>query len=186
MRQALRPGVLGKPRGSVWRGRCEGGLGWGTHVNPWLFHFNVWQNSLQIKKINKFKKNKKKKRRFSDLSLLFFGTLHSDGYYLPITPLPVTLFFSQLFVRSTQTTILPCCTLFSPLGMVLITTSCTMLRTFFHSSSGTLSDLNPWIYLTLLLYNHKGFMSYPDGLVVFPAFFNLSMNFAIRSSWSGP
>ena len=24
--------------------------GWGTHVNPWLFHFNVWQNSLQIKK----------------------------------------------------------------------------------------------------------------------------------------
>ena len=21
-----------------------------THVNPWLFHFNVWQNSLQIKK----------------------------------------------------------------------------------------------------------------------------------------
>ena len=27
-----------------------GGSGWGTHVNPWLFHFNVWQNSLQIKK----------------------------------------------------------------------------------------------------------------------------------------
>ena len=33
-----------------WRGRWEGGSGWGTHVNPWLFHFNVWQNSLQIKK----------------------------------------------------------------------------------------------------------------------------------------
>ena len=28
-------------------------FGWGTHVNPWLFHFNVWQNSLQIKKKKK-------------------------------------------------------------------------------------------------------------------------------------
>ena len=46
----LWPGALGKPRGSGWRGRWEGGLGWGTHVNPWLFHFNVWQNSLQKKK----------------------------------------------------------------------------------------------------------------------------------------
>ena len=25
-----------------WRGRREGGLGWGTHVNPWLIHVNVW------------------------------------------------------------------------------------------------------------------------------------------------
>ena len=47
MRQALRPGVLGRPWGIVWRGRWEGGSGWGTHVNPWLFHFNVWQNPLQ-------------------------------------------------------------------------------------------------------------------------------------------
>ena len=35
------------PRGIGWRGRWEGGSGWGTHVNPWLFHFNVWQNPLQ-------------------------------------------------------------------------------------------------------------------------------------------
>ena len=47
MRQALGPGAMGKPRGSGWRGRWEGGSGWGTHVNPWLFHFNVWQNPLQ-------------------------------------------------------------------------------------------------------------------------------------------
>ena len=47
MRQALGPGALGRPRGSGWRGRWEGGSGWGTPVNPWLFHFNVWQNSLQ-------------------------------------------------------------------------------------------------------------------------------------------
>ena len=37
------------PGGRGWRGRWEGGSGWGTHVNPWLFHFNVWQNPLQIK-----------------------------------------------------------------------------------------------------------------------------------------
>ena len=43
------------------------------------------------------------------------------------------------------------------LGMVSITASCTMSRTSIHSSSGTLSDLIPWIYLSLPLYNHKGF-----------------------------
>ena len=47
MRQVLGPGALGRPRGIGWRGRWEGGSGWGTHVNPWLIHFNVWQNPLQ-------------------------------------------------------------------------------------------------------------------------------------------
>ena len=41
MRQALGPGALGRPGGSGWRGRWEGGSGWGRHVNPGLFHFNV-------------------------------------------------------------------------------------------------------------------------------------------------
>ena len=53
MRQALGPGALGRPRGTGWRGRWEGGSGWGTHVNPWLIHFNVWQNPLQLKKKEK-------------------------------------------------------------------------------------------------------------------------------------
>ena len=56
MRQVLGPGAMGKPRGSGCGGRWEGGSGWGTHVNPWLFHFNVWQNPLQIK-IKKKKTN---------------------------------------------------------------------------------------------------------------------------------
>ena len=43
------------------------------------------------------------------------------------------------------------------LGMVLISDSCTMSRTSIHSSSGTLSDLNPWIYFSFPLYNCKGF-----------------------------
>ena len=73
MRQVLRPGALGRPRGSGWRGRREGGSGWGTHVNPWLIHVNVWQKplqyckvvSLQLIKINGKKKKRKKSRNIS-------------------------------------------------------------------------------------------------------------------------
>ena len=43
------------------------------------------------------------------------------------------------------------------LGMVLITTYCTMLWTSVHSSSGTLSDLIPWLYFLFPLNNCKGF-----------------------------
>ena len=51
MRQVLGAGALGRPRGIWWRGRWEGGLGWGTHVNPWLIHINVWQKTLQYCKV---------------------------------------------------------------------------------------------------------------------------------------
>ena len=68
MRQVLGPGALGKPRGNGWRGRWEGGLGWGTHVNPWLFHFNVWQNPPQIKK-----KKKKKEKKMSPFFLTWLN-----------------------------------------------------------------------------------------------------------------
>ena len=34
-----------------WRGRWEGGSGWGIHVNPWLIHVNIWQNPLQYCKV---------------------------------------------------------------------------------------------------------------------------------------
>ena len=45
MRQVLWPSALGRPRGIGWRGRWEGGSGWGTQVNPWLIHANVWQKN---------------------------------------------------------------------------------------------------------------------------------------------
>ena len=69
MRQVLRAGALGRPRGMGWGGRWEGGSGWETHVNPWLTHVNVWQKplqyckviSLQLIKINE--KNKKLKNK---------------------------------------------------------------------------------------------------------------------------
>ena len=51
MRQVLRAGVLGRPRGMGWGVRQEGGSGWGTHINPWLIHVNVWQKPLQYCKV---------------------------------------------------------------------------------------------------------------------------------------
>ena len=51
MRQVLRDGALGRPRRMRWRGRQEGGSGWGTHVNPWLIHVSVWQKPLQYCKV---------------------------------------------------------------------------------------------------------------------------------------
>ena len=70
MRQALRAGALGRPRGMGWGGRWEGGSGWGTHVNPWLIHVSVWQKplqyckvfSLQLITINEKKKAKQTKK----------------------------------------------------------------------------------------------------------------------------
>ena len=79
------------------------------------------------------------------LSLLpFFGTLHADGYISAIFKASSDNHFAFLQ--------------FFFLDMVLITASYTVLQTSIHSSSGTfLSYLTPWIYLSLPLYNHKGF-----------------------------
>ena len=51
MRQVLRAGALGRPRGMGWGGRRERESGWGTHVNLWLIHVNVWEKSLQYCKV---------------------------------------------------------------------------------------------------------------------------------------
>ena len=75
MRQVLGPGALGRPRGIGWRGRWEGGLGWGIHVTPWLIHVNVWQNPLQYCKVislQLIKINEKKKHIQTFLLLSFF------------------------------------------------------------------------------------------------------------------
>ena len=46
-------------------------------------------------------------RKVSYLSLLFFGTLHSNGYIFPFLLCLLLLFFSQLFVTPPQTTAWP-------------------------------------------------------------------------------
>ena len=66
MGQVLGAGALGRPRGMGWGGRWEVGSGWGTHVNPWLIHVNVWQKSVQYCKVislQLIKINEKKKRK---------------------------------------------------------------------------------------------------------------------------
>ena len=95
-------------------------------------------------------------------------------------------FFSQLFVKPPQATILSFCISLSwGWSWSLPPVQC-------HESLSIvlqalcLSDLIPWIYLSLPLYNCKiWFRSYLNGQVVFPTFFNLSLNLAI-SSWSEP
>ena len=32
-------------------GRREEASGWGTHLNPWLIHVNVWQKPLEYCKV---------------------------------------------------------------------------------------------------------------------------------------
>ena len=70
MRQVLRAGTLGRPRGMRWGGRWEGDSGWGTHVNPWLIHVNVWQKPLQYCKVISLQliKINEKKKTASDIT----------------------------------------------------------------------------------------------------------------------
>ena len=76
--------------------------------------------------------------------------------YLSFSPLPfASLLFSAIWKASSNNHFAFLHFFF--LGMVLIPASCTMSRTSVHSSSGTLSDLIPWLYLSLPLDNHKRF-----------------------------
>ena len=64
--------------------RQEGGSGWGTHVNPWLIHINVWQKplqyckviSLQLIKINE--KTNKQTKNSCPLSRWYHPTISSS------------------------------------------------------------------------------------------------------------
>ena len=92
------------------------------------------------------------------------------------------LSFSQLFVRSPQTAILPFCISFSwGWSCSLPPVQCHKPPSIVHQAL-YLSDIVSQIYFSLPLYNHKGFKSYLNGLVAFPTFFNLRLNLAIRSS----
>ena len=84
MRQMLRAGALGRPRGMGCGGRWEGRLGWGTHVNPWLIHVNVWQNPLQYCKVIslQLKKNKLKKKEIFGAFLNGFSIISLNKFFL--------------------------------------------------------------------------------------------------------
>ena len=78
------------------------------------------------------------------------------GVYLCVSPLPLASLLFSAFCEASWGNHFAFFHFFF-LGMVLITASCTMSQTSVHSSSDTLSDLIPWIYLSLPLYNRKGF-----------------------------
>ena len=88
--------------------------------------------------------------RLSYLSLLVFVTLHSDAYIFPFLICFLLLFFSQLFVRPPWTAILLFWISFS-WGWSWSLPPVQCHETSIHSSSGTLSDLIPWICLSLPL-----------------------------------
>ena len=50
MRQVLRPGALGRPRGIGWRGRWEGGIGMGNTCKPMADSFQCMTKPTTIKK----------------------------------------------------------------------------------------------------------------------------------------
>ena len=83
MRQVLGAGALGRPRGMGWRERWERESGWGTHVNPWLIHVNVWQKPLQYCKVISLQLiNRKKlkwwKGKISNEQYSNWQSFHSD------------------------------------------------------------------------------------------------------------
>ena len=100
MRQVLRAGALGRPRGMGWGGRREGGSGWGAHVNPWRIHVSVWQKPLQYCKVISLqliktkKKNKQEKKAAHEYSLSPHSCSPKSvlpfGHYEPdmVIPLP--------------------------------------------------------------------------------------------------
>ena len=50
-----------------------GASGWGTHVNPWLIHVNVWQKPLQYCKVisqQLIKINEKKRTHLKYIKLM--------------------------------------------------------------------------------------------------------------------
>ena len=125
------------------------------------------------------------RKAFSSLLTILWNSAFR-WVYLSFSPLPFISLLSQLLVRPPQIAILPFCFFlgmvfdnclqynvqniiisdcshfaflhFFSMGMVLITASCTMPRTFVYSSLGTLSSRsNPLNVLSLLLYNQKGF-----------------------------
>ena len=121
-------------------------------------------------------------------SLLFIWTLHSVGYIFPFFPCFLLIFFPQLFVKSPETTTLPSCSSFS-LGWFSSLPFVQCYEPLFIVIQALyLLDIIPWIYSSLPLYNHMGFDLGHNwmALVVFPSFFSLSLNFAMRSSWSKP
>ena len=110
-------------------------------------------------------------RKLSYLSLLFFGTLHSNGFIFPFLLCLSLLFFFSAICKVSSETILPFCISFSwRWSWSLPPVQCheppsTVLQALY------LLDLIPWICLSLPLYNCKVFdLVIPEWFSGFPYF----------------
>ena len=125
------------------------------------------------------------KKAFLSLLAILWNSAFS-WVYLYLSPLLFTfLLFTAIYKASSDSHFAFLHFFF--LGMVLLPVSCKMSWTSIHSSSCTLSisssPLNLFLTSTVQSLGIL-FRSYLNRLVVFPAFFNLSLNLTIRSSWS--
>ena len=61
-----------------------GGSGWGTYVNPWLIHVNVWQKPLQYCKIISLQLIKINEKNYGNVKekLIEFKQSHDSGYHI--------------------------------------------------------------------------------------------------------
>ena len=119
-----------------------------------------------------------------------FAVLWNSAFkwvYLSYSPFHFVSFLFSAFVRPPQATILPFWISFSwRWSWSLPAIQCHKPWSIVPQAF-SLSDLIPWIYLSLSLYNHKiWFRSYLNGLVTLPTFFNFSLNLAISSLWCEP
>ena len=95
-------------------------------------------------------------------------------------------FSSQIFVRPSQTAIFPFCISFSwRWSWSLSAVQCHEPPSIVHQALYHIWSLEFICHFHCMMVR-DWFRSYLHGLVVFPTFFNLSLNFAIRSSWSEP
>ena len=94
--------------------------------------------------------------RLSYLSLLFFGTLHSNGYISPFLICLWCLLFSQLLQGLLRQPIVFCISFSWGWSWSLPPVQCHKPLSIVLQAL-CLSDVIPWIYLTLTLHNCKGF-----------------------------
>ena len=141
----------------------------------------------------------------SVLFLYFFALVAEEGFlisscyswkfafrweYLSFSPLLFTSLLSTAICKASSDSLFYA---FIFHGDGLHPWSCTKSQTSIQSSSGTLSDLLPYIYFSLPLYNHKGFdWGHPEWSSGFPYFLQFKSEFgnkefmiwAAVSSWS--
>ena len=96
------------------------------------------------------------KKAFLSLLAILWNSA-SNAYIIPFLLCSLLLFFSQLFVRPPQTAILLFCIAFSwEWSWFLSPVQCHEPLSIVHQAL-CLTDLIPWVYFSLPLYNHKAF-----------------------------